>query len=381
MGDVVAQWARSWLEASERQGLRRTLEPLSSAQGPRICVEGRWLTNFSSNDYLGLANDPLLREAARAAIDRLGVGAGASRLVVGDSLEHQALEAELASLEGTESALLFNSGYAANVGAISALVGPGDVVFSDALNHASIIDGCRLSRASIVVYPHREVSSLERLFAQHPGRRRLLVTDAVFSMDGDLAPLGELAALCERAGVGLMVDEAHATGVLGTRGAGLCEALGVKPDLVMGTLSKSIGAMGAYVAGASVIREMLLHQARSLVFSTALPASMCAAARAGVRALGDQERRARLWRNITQLAAGLGVEPRSSIFSVVLGAPEEALAAANSLRERGILVKPIRPPTVPVGTSRLRIAVTAGHTSNDVATLIDALCGIGAIHA
>ncbi len=377
---MVAQWARSSLEASERQGLRRTLEPLSSAQGPRICIGGRWLTNFSSNDYLGLANDPLLREAAKAAIDRFGVGSGASRLVVGDSLEHQALEAELAAFERTESALLFNSGYAANVGTISALVGPGDVVFSDALNHASIIDGCRLSRAQIVVYPHRDVATLERLVGGHLGRRRLVVTDAVFSMDGDLAPLRELSTLCEEHGLGLMVDEAHATGVLGVGGAGLSEALGVRPDVVMGTLSKSIGAMGAYVAGASVLREMLLNQARSLVFSTALPASMCAAARAGLRALGDEERRSRLWRNMNQLAAGLGVEPRSSIFSVILGAPEKAVAAASALRERGILVKPIRPPTVPVGTSRLRIAVTAGHTANEVAALVDGLRDVKAIH-
>ncbi len=379
MGDVVAQWARASLEASERQGLRRTLEPLRSAQGPRINVGGRWLTNFSSNDYLGLANDPLLRAAVREGVDRLGVGAGASRLVVGDSLEHHALEAELAAFEGTEAALLFNSGYAANLGAISALVGPGDAVFSDELNHASIIDGCRLSRATIVVYPHRDLQTLERLLREHPGRRRLVVTDAVFSMDGDLAPLPELSELCAMNDVGLMVDEAHATGVFGPRGAGLCEALKVTPDVVMGTLSKSIGAMGAYVASAAVIREMLLNQARSLVFSTALPATMCCAARAGLRALGDPHRRDRLWANINHLAQGLGVEPRSSIFSVVLGAPDKAVSAAAALREQGLLVKAIRPPTVPVGTSRLRIAVTAAHTAQQVEQLLGGLKSIDSV--
>jgi 8-amino-7-oxononanoate synthase len=326
---------------------------------------------------LGLANDAALRDAVHESTRRLGVGSGSSRLVVGDTTEHRALEADLASFERTESALLFNSGYAANVGAISALCGAGDVVFSDALNHASIIDGCRLSRARTVVYPHRDVEALERLVSEHPGRRRLVVTDAVFSMDGDLAPLRALAGLCEQRGLGLMVDEAHATGVLGPRGAGLSEMLGVTPDVVMGTLSKAIGAMGAYVAGASVIREVLLNQARSLVFSTSLPASMCAAARAGLRALGDGARRAQLWRNIEQLALGLGVEARSSIFSVIVGEPSRALAVAAALRERGLLVKAIRPPTVPPGTSRLRLAVTALHTSDDIARLVEAVQALG----
>ena len=373
MGEVE-RWARAELNALESQGLKRSLdEPLDSTQGPRIFVNGRWVTNFSSNDYLGLAGDERLRAAANEAMVRLGFGAGASRLVVGDTLEHQALEAELAQFEETDAALVFNSGYAANVGTIPALVGRGDVVFSDALNHASLIDGCRLSRARVVIYPHRDVEVLEQLIAQNPGRRRLLVTDTVFSMEGDRAPLEALAALCEREQVGWMADEAHATGVLGPRGAGLCEAVGVKPDLIMGTLSKAIGAFGAYVACSSGVRELLINRARSLVFSTALPASSCAAARAGLRALGDGLLRARLFENISQCARGLGVEASSSIFSIPLGAPGNAIAAAASLRERGLLVKAIRPPTVPPGTSRLRIAISAAHTHEDIHQLLNGL--------
>ncbi len=370
---VVAQWAREGVDSLQSKGLLRSLEPLESPQGPRICIDGQWLSNFSSNDYLGLANDVRLREAAQAALLKCGVGSGASRLVVGDSGEHQALEAELAHFEGTESALLFNSGYAANVGVIGALCGPGDVVFSDELNHASIIDGCRLSRAQVVVYPHRDVGALEQLVAKTAGRRRLVVTDSVFSMDGDLAPLRELSALCMKEHLGLMVDEAHATGVLGRTGAGLCEVLGVKPDVVMGTLSKAVGAVGGYVACASVVKHLLVNHARSLVFSTALPASMCAAARAGLCAIAEPERRAALWANIELFASARHVEARSSIFSVILGEPGAAVAAATSLRAQGLLVKAIRPPTVPAGTSRLRIAITSGHSSEQIRQLNDAL--------
>lgn len=373
MGEVE-RWALAELKALESHGLKRSLdEPLDSTQGPRIFINGCWVTNFSSNDYLGLAGDERLRVATTEAMVRLGFGAGASRLVVGDTVEHQALERELAEFEGTQAALVFSSGYSANVGTIAALVGRGDVVFSDALNHASIIDGCRLSRARVVIYPHRDADALEQLMAENPARRRLLVTDTVFSMEGERAPLAALAALCEREEVGLMVDEAHATGVLGERGAGVCEVAGVKPDVIMGTLSKAIGAFGAYVACSSAVRALLINRARSLVFSTALPASSCAAARAGLRALGDGQLRARLSENISHFARGLGVEAHSSIFAVPFGAPEKALAAAASLRERGLLVKAIRPPTVPVGTSRLRIAISAAHTNEDLHQLLNGL--------
>jgi 8-amino-7-oxononanoate synthase len=376
---VVDSWAREDLAALDGEGLRRQLEPLESPQGPRIRVGGREYVNFSSNDYLGLANDAAVRAAAEAGLRRHGVGAGASRLIVGDSDAHQSLERAVAEFEGTEAALLFNSGYAANVGVLSALLSPGDVVFSDSLNHASLIDGCRLAKAKVVVYPHRDVAALEALVAAHPGRRRLVVTDAVFSMDGDRAPLVQLSALCRREGLGLLVDEAHATGVLGARGAGLCEALGVAPDVLMGTLSKGLGCVGAYVAGSHALREVLFNRARSLVFSTALPPAMCAAAEAALsRVRTDAWLRTALWRNIHHFARGLRAlglpaHEDSAIFPVVLGEPERAVAASKRLREQGLLVKPIRPPTVPKGTSRLRIALSAAHEVSDLDSLLVAL--------
>jgi 8-amino-7-oxononanoate synthase len=375
----VDTWARAEVEALRAGGLVRRLEPLETPQGARIRLGGRELLNFSSNDYLGLANDADVRAATREAIARHGVGAGASRLVVGDSLAHQALERALADFEQAEAALLFNSGYAANVGVLSALLGPGDVVFSDELNHASIVDGCRLSRAQTVVYPHGDEASLEALVARHPGRRRLVVTDAVFSMDGDRAPLAALAALCRREGLGLMVDEAHATGILGPRGAGLCEATGVVPDVLMGTLSKALGCVGAYVAGSAALKEVLVHRARSLVFSTALPPALCVGAeRALSRLRTDTSLRTRLWRNVAVFARGLkalalAAHEQSPIFSVVLGAPEVAVQASEELRARGLLVKAIRPPTVPAGTSRLRIALSAAHEVADLERLLEAL--------
>lgn len=390
MSGIVDSWAEESLSALERAQLRRVLEPIDGPQGPRLTVGGRAFVNFSSNDYLGLAAHPHVVDAARTALARHGYGAGASRLVVGDTDAHQSLERALARFEGTQAALLFNSGYAANVGVLSALLGPGDVVFSDALNHASLIDGCRLSRAQVVVYPHLDVEALESLVRAHPGTgdrpalggqrlpgprrpRRLVVTDTVFSMDGDRAPLKAIAEVCARHSLGLMVDEAHATGVLGATGRGLCELEDVVADVHVGTLSKALGGFGAYVCGSVALREVLLNKARSLVFSTALPAAACAAAEAALTELQDASRRAQLWSRVEQLAEGLRVKASSAVFSVVLGSPEAAMGASLRLREQGMLVKAIRPPTVPEGTSRLRIAVSAGHTEREIEQLINAL--------
>lgn len=377
--------ARAWAEAEVQRlasaDLLRELEPLESPQGPLVRVGGETLVNFSSNDYLGLAADPAVIAAAHRALDTHGVGSGASRLVVGDSRAHVELEAALAAFEGTESALLFNSGWAANVGVISSLVGPGDVVFSDALNHASIIDGCRLSRAKVAIYPHCDVDALEALMRAHPGGRRLLVTDSVFSMDGDRAPLAQLADLCDAQGVALMVDEAHATGVLGPNGAGLVEELGLgdRVELRMGTLGKALGAFGAYVACSRPLAQFLTNRARSLVFSTSLPPAVCAAAGAALHRLRtDPSLRQRLRQNMTHFAEGLRglgfeAEGASAIFPVQLGAPAHALSAAASLRKRGLLVKAIRPPTVPVGTSRLRFALSAAHTPAQLEAALEGL--------
>ncbi len=319
--------------------------------------------------------------AAQDALAAYGTGVGSSRLVVGDSPAHRSLEARLARFEGTEAALLFNSGFAANSGVIPALVDEGDALFSDALNHASIVDGCRLSRARRVVYPHRDVATLRRLLSDVPARRKLVVTDAVFSMDGDFAPIAALVEVCREHGAALMVDEAHATGVIGPRGAGLCEASGVadEVDVRMGTLGKALGGFGAYVATSRPVAELLFNRARSLVFSTALPPSVCAAAEVAVDLVErDPSLRTRLWANIHSFTEGLRrlalpAEARSAIFPVVLGSPERAVAAALRLRERGLLVRPIRPPTVPEGSSRLRFAVTAAHTPEHLEQALGAL--------
>ncbi|HEY5677349.1 MAG TPA: 8-amino-7-oxononanoate synthase, partial [Myxococcales bacterium] len=308
-------------------------------------------------------------------------GAGASRLVTGDFLPQQELEAALAKFEGTEAAVLFASGYAANCGLLPAFAGPEDLILSDALNHASLIDGCRLSRARVEVYPHRDVGAVDRLLAEVPARRRLVVTDTVFSMDGDRAPLPELADLCQRHGAILVLDEAHATGVIGPRGAGLAAELGIPAGLRMATLSKAFGVAGAYVAASRAACDLLLNRARPLVYSTALPPALAVAALASLRILAGpegEERRARLHANVRRFVGGLrelGIPARSdsAVVPVVFGTPERALQAAALLRTRGILAKAIRPPTVAAGTSRIRFALSAAHTHAHIDAALQAL--------
>jgi 8-amino-7-oxononanoate synthase len=376
---VADGWARQELSALEGKGLRRTLEPLSSPQGPVVQIGGRQLLNFSSNDYLGLAADARVAAAFAEGLRRWGTGAGASRLVVGDTDAHRRLERRLAEFEGTEAALLFNGGYPANLGLVQALVGRGDLVVSDALNHASLVDGCRLSRAEAVVVPHADVGAVARALAASAAPRKLVITDAVFSMDGDAAPLSELASVCTRAGAALLVDEAHATGVLGARGAGLCELTSVVPDVRMGTLGKALGVFGAYAAGTRALMDFFVNRARSVVFSTTLPPALCEAVLVAIDLLEhDPELRPRLWRNIRRFVEGLqglgvGAKAQSAIVPIVLGTPQRAMAAAGFLRQRGVLVKAIRPPTVPKGTSRLRFALSAAHTEEQIDCALDAL--------
>ena len=373
--------ARAELDALRARGLLRSLEPLRTPPGAEIELRpGERLINFSSNDYLGLASDARIAEALAVGTRTWGAGAGASRLVCGDFLPQHELEAELARFASSEAALLFGSGYAANCGILPSFAGPEDLILSDALNHASIIDGCRLSRARVEVYPHGDVGAVEKAL-RAPARRKIVVTDAVFSMDGDRAPLRELAALCSAAGALLIVDEAHATGVIGPRGAGLAAELGVAADVRMATLSKAFGVAGAYVAASRAVCDLLLNRARPLIFSTALPPALACAARASLEILAGSEgdaRRSRLWSNVRRFAAGLreaGLPARedSAIFPVVTGTPDRALAMAAHLRELGILAKPIRPPTVPQGTSRIRFAVTSAHTVEHIDRAIAAL--------
>jgi 8-amino-7-oxononanoate synthase len=378
-------WIDAELEALEARGLRRALEPLGPAQGPVVTVGGRSLVNLCSNDYLGLAADPRLRRAAADAALAEGAGSGAARLVAGDLPVHGRLETALAAWKHEDAALLFNTGYHANAGVPPALVGRDDAVFSDVLNHASIVDGCLLSRAELVRYPHRDVDALDGLLGKTRARRKLVVTDAVFSMDGDAAPLRELADACARHGAMLYVDEAHSAGLLGPTGAGLAEALGVsdRVDVHMGTLGKALGAFGAYVAGTRPLRELLVSRARTFVFTTALPPAACGAALAALEVIrAEPQRRAHVLALAERMKAGLTAlgfdvsQVASPILPVVLGSEARALAASAALRERGFFVRAIRPPTVPRGTGRLRVALSASHGATQVDAFLGALAEV-----
>ncbi len=385
--------ALGWIEgehaALEAKGLRRSLEPLGTAQGPVVEMGGLRLVNLCSNDYLGLASDPRLVSAAIAAVEREGAGAGAARLIAGDLPIHGELERRLARMKGTESALLFSSGYHANAGVVGALVGRDDAVFSDELNHASILDGCQLSRAQTIRYWHGDVDELAKLLATTKARRKLVATDAVFGMDGDAAPLREIVELCERHGAMLYLDEAHATGILGETGAGLAEACGLtdRVDVLMGTLGKALGAFGAFVAGSRPLTDWLTSRCRTFIFTTALPPAACGAAIAALDVLErEPERRARLAALAERMKAGLErlgfsmTAVVAPIFPVILGDEKLALAASRALHERGFFVRAIRPPTVPRGTSRLRVSLTARHTERQVDDFLGALAeALGAL--
>jgi len=347
------------------------------ACGPEGTLEGSAVVSFASNDYLGLSAHPAVRTAAHDALERWGAGAGASRLVTGSRPVHAELEEELARWKGTEAAVCFPTGFAANLGVLSVLGGPGARIFSDELNHASIIDGCRLSRAEVVVYRHRDLGHLEELLDTHPEMPSLIVTDAVFSMDGDVAPLDQLAALSTRHRALLVIDEAHV--VLGP-----CLEV---PDVTgstnasvvrVGTLSKTLGALGGFVAASRDIVDLLINQARSYIFSTALPPADAAAALAAVRILRSAEGDALVDRlaSLVQRMASAELAPPghpSPIIPVILGPEQAAIEASSALLTRGLWVPAIRPPTVPVGTSRLRVTISAAHRDDDLIGLIDAL--------
>lgn len=390
-------WIDSELAALAEKHLRRQLPGRDGTQAATITLDGKSLLNFGSNDYLSLAADPRLSAAVVDAVQREGWGSGASPLVTGHGQLHRQLESRLAAFEGTEASLLFSSGFAANMGTIAALVGPGDVVFCDRKNHASLFDGCRLSRADVRVYPHNDVASLATMLEKDSSRgeaisnttsenkkarRRLIVTDSLFSMDGDLAPLVELADLADRYEAMLMIDEAHATGVFGRNGRGVAELLGVESRMLIrvGTLSKALGCAGGFVSGSRQLIEWLLNRARPYVFSTAQPAAAQAAAIAALDIVETEpERRqqllARAERFRTELHAhgwNTGASA-SQIIPIIVGTPERAIELSSSLRTLGIFAPAIRPPTVPDGEACLRISLTAGHTDAMVAELLSAL--------
>jgi 8-amino-7-oxononanoate synthase len=379
-------WFAAELDRLAAQGLRRGLRPVDGPQDAHVVLDGRSVLCLSSNNYLGLANHPEVIAAAVAAAERDGVGSGASRLISGSMRAHHQLEAELAACKRTEASLLFTSGYHANLGVISSLVGPGDAVFSDALNHASLIDGCRLSRAHVAVYPHADADALAARLAAVPARRRLIVTDSIFSMDGDAAPLEAICALAARFEAMVMVDEAHATGVVGARGAGLVDALGLgdRVTVQMGTLGKALGTFGAYVAGSRLLIEFLVNRARTQIFTTALPPPVVAAARAAL-ALVEREpqRRDAVRHNARRLRTGLQRlgyavpgDADSHIVPVMIGDADATMAFSAALLERGVFAHGIRPPTVPPGTARLRATVMATHTDADIDAALDAFAAL-----
>jgi len=365
-----------------RSGLLRRRLVREGPQGPRIVVAGREYLAFCSNDYLGLANHPKIVEAAIDAARTYGVGEGASHLLSGHSIVHERLEAKLAEFLEVPRALLFSTGYQANIGAVTALAGPEDAVFSDALNHASLIDGVRLSRAQVVRYPHADLEFLGRALADSQARGKLIVTDGVFSMDGDIAPLPSMLELCERHDAWLLVDDAHGFGVIGPDGRGSPAHFGLSsPRIVyVGTLGKAAGVSGAFVAGATEVIETVLQRARTYAYTTAAPALLAAAVEASLELIREEGwRRERLRRLIAALKQSLhGAEPAlapsdTPIQPLIIGANSEAVAASAALRERGILAPAIRPPTVPEGTARLRISLSAAHNEEDIARLAAAL--------
>ncbi len=371
------------LAERDEQGLLRRLRPLRRLPGGRVVTEdGRELVDLASNDYLGLSFHPALAEAAARAARDEGVGGAASRLIVGDSPACRELEARLAEHKGTEAALVLGSGFAANVGVVPALVGRGDAVFSDRLNHASIVDGCRLARADVHRYRHSDLDQLDDLLARSRAARKLIVTESVFSMDGDVAPLRELVELKQRHGAALLLDEAHGAGVFGPHGEGYAHELGVADgvDLHLGTFSKAFGVYGAYVAGRRLWIAELVNACRTLIYSTALPPPLIAAATAALELVrAARGERQRLAAHAARFRAELGRHgldtggSTTQIVPAIVGEPERALALARRLERRGVLAVGIRPPTVPAGTARVRFSLSAAHADEDVNRAIAAV--------
>jgi glycine C-acetyltransferase/8-amino-7-oxononanoate synthase len=356
--------------------LTRRLTPLHSSVGPVVEMAGRQILLLASNDYLGLANHPEVVQSAIEATQRFGAGAGASRLISGSLPPHQELESALAQFKGTEAALTFSSGYLANIGTIPALVEQGGLILADRLCHASLIDGCRLSAADFRVYRHNDIDHLRSLLAKNRRTRRpLIVTDGLFSMDGDLAPLPELCQLANDYEADLYIDDAHGTGVMGPHGRGTAEHFGLDTQIPfqMGTLGKAFGSSGAYLAGPSTFIRYLMNTSRSFTFTTAPPPSSAAAVTAALRVIQrEPERRARLWANRERLFSGLtrlgfSLSPSvSPIMPILIGNPETALSFAEHLFAEGLFAPAIRPPTVPDGTSRIRVTVTSEHTLSHI---------------
>jgi len=372
------------IERLKRKDSYRWLRAMEGPAEARMRVDGREVIVLCSSNYLGLATHPRLKAAAIEAIEHLGVCSAASRLIAGNNELYRTLEERLARFKGREAALVYSTGYMANLGVISAVVGEGDGIYADALSHASIVDGCRLSRATVKMFPHNDVDALEQLLKSDTGfRRRLIAVDGVYSMDGDLAPLPDLVKLARNYDALLMLDDAHGTGVLGERGGGAAEHFGLTDpegvDIEIGTLGKALGSFGAYVVGSESLREYLVNRSRSFIFTCALTPPALAAAIAALDVLDEEPHRQTLWENVSHFREGLhhlglSTEPSAThILPVMIHDRQRTMALSERLLELGVFCQGIRPPTVPPGTSRLRFTVTAAHTRADLGQALDAV--------
>src|SRR4051794_9631421 len=382
---MLDEWLGLRIEKTKEAGLYRKFRTMNTAPLPEMVIDGWRQIVFSSNNYLGLANDQRLVYAAETVLHEFGVGSSGSRLTTGHTDWHQKLEEKIARFKQTEAALLFSSGFLANVGVLSSLPEKGDVILSDQLNHASIIDGCRLSKANTVVYNHIDMNDLEeKLKETHFYKRRFIVTDGVFSMDGTIAPLDQIIRLGKQYDAYVIVDNAHATGVLGEKGRGTSEYFGVYPDVVIGTLSKAVGTEGGFVTGSKVLIDFLLNNARTFIFQTAMPPSICAASYVALEIIEESnEKRQLLFSNINKIKNRLeemGYVVKGDltpIIPVIIGDPKEAIRFAEKLQENGIYAPAIRPPTVPNGESRIRLTVTSDHGSKEIDYLLECFHSIG----
>ncbi|MEH7453740.1 8-amino-7-oxononanoate synthase [Gottfriedia acidiceleris] len=379
------EWLNQRILKTKESGLYRILRTMNSTPLSNMLIGGQRQIVFSSNNYLGLSNNPSLVHAIETNLHDFGVGSSGSRLTTGNTDWHQRLEEKLASFKQTEKALLFSSGYLANVGVLSSIPEKGDIILSDQLNHASIIDGCRLSNATTIVYNHIDMSDLEeKLKGISSCQRRFIITDGVFSMDGTIAPLDQIIPLAKKYHAFVIVDDAHATGVLGENGRGTSEYFGIHPDVVIGTLSKAIGTEGGFVAGSPVLIDFLINHARTFIFQTALPPAVCAASYAALEIIEESySKRQLLFSNVKKIKARL-IEmgyivkgDLTPIIPVIIGDAKDALIFAEKLLENGIFAPAIRPPTVPIGESRIRLTVTSEHSSEEINYLLDCFYRIG----
>ncbi len=387
MNQMTKTFLDTTLEDLDGKGLRRNLRQLSGAQGREIVIEGRKVLNFCSNNYLGLADDPRLGQASADCVQKEGFGSGASRLVCGDMNAHRDLEKKVAEFKGAEDCLVFSTGYMANVGIISSVFGRDDIIFSDRLNHASIVDGIRLSQAQCKRYAHQDMRALENLLkVSGRFRRRGIITDSVFSMDGDVAPLDEIVALAQKYDCLVMIDEAHALGVMGENGRGLAEHFGVekKIDIQMGTFSKAAGSFGAYCCGSRALIDFLVNKSRSFIYTTGMPPSVAAASLKAIEIIReDPQRRNKVKEQADYLRQGLKqlgfdtMDSQTPIIPILIKDSNRAIDFSNRLLESGIFASAIRPPTVPPNMARLRLTVITTHTKKDLDHMLDQCQRIG----